>query len=101
MITDFIIVATIMTVVTDYIKFPSTIIDIVANWLGVKTRKTIKPLECSLCQTFWICLIICLVNGELSLYNVLLCLFSGVLTKYILAGIYLIDSILVYCFEKI
>lgn len=36
-----------------------------------------KLLTCSLCQTWWLCLLYIIVTGEISLYGILLCLISA------------------------
>lgn len=42
-----------------------------------------KPFDCSLCMTFWLCLIWVLCNYKVTLYNVGLCFFMAFLAQFV------------------
>ena len=45
------------------------------RWLNTKSDITLKPLDCSLCMTHWVCLIYVLLFGALDIFIYLYILF--------------------------
>ncbi len=45
------------------------------RWLNTKSDITLKPLDCSLCMTHWVCLVYVLLFGTLDIFVYLYILF--------------------------
>ena len=43
---------------------------LLARTLHIKEMRSIKPFDCGLCMTWWVCLIYALVIGQLNLYTI-------------------------------
>lgn len=47
----------------------------IKRWLNTKSDITLKPLDCSLCMTHWVCLVYVLIFGTLDIFVYLYILF--------------------------
>ena len=47
----------------------------IKRWLNTKSDITLKPLDCSLCMTHWVCLVYVLLFGTLDIFVYLYILF--------------------------
>ena len=47
----------------------------IKRWLNTKSDITLKPLDCSLCMTHWVCLVYVLIFGSLDIFIYLYILF--------------------------
>ena len=47
----------------------------IKRWLNTKSDISLKPLDCSLCMTHWVCLIYVLLFGSLDIFVYLYILF--------------------------
>ena len=72
MIVDLLIIATCVCIfqLTGFIQ---NLKSKIARWLSVDDWKiSLKPFDCSLCLTFWCCILYILFKSEFSLLNLLL-----------------------------
>ena len=53
------------------------------RWLNTKSDITLKPLDCSLCMTHWVCLVYVLLFGNLDIFVYLYILFLSCNTNNI------------------
>ena len=53
------------------------------RWLNVKSDISLKPLDCSLCMTHWVCLVYVLIFGSLDIFVYLYILFLSCNTNNI------------------
>lgn len=47
----------------------------IKRWLNTKSDISLKPLDCSLCMTHWVCLVYVLIFGNLDIFIYLYILF--------------------------
>lgn len=84
---DILHIAVICTFITDISGFPQHIRKILSRWLGVKID-TLKPLDCSLCLTWWTGLTY-LILTDISLKNIavlsITCALTPVITELVMA----------------
>ena len=66
----------------------------IKRWLNVKSDITLKPLDCSLCMTHWVCLAYAFILNELSIYVYLYILFLSCNTDNIYAMIQKVNEII-------
>lgn len=79
------IITTIKKFIVKYIyKLPITNLD----------KISIKPLECSLCMTFWTTLIYIIIQGELTIVNLTLVTFFSLISSNISGYLLLIKDVL-------
>lgn len=57
------------------------------RWLDTKSDISLKPLDCSLCMTHWVCLVYVLIFGNLDIFVYLYILFLSCNTNNIYAMI--------------
>lgn len=57
------------------------------RWLDTKSDISLKPLDCSLCMTHWVCLVYVLIFGNLDIFVYLYILFLSCNTDNIYAMI--------------
>lgn len=55
----------------------------IKRWLNTKSDITLKPLDCSLCMTHWVCLVYVLIFGNLDIFVYLYILFLSCNTNNI------------------
>lgn len=64
---ELLMVAFITIFIVDLSGFTQSWRSALAKWLKVKELKPIKPFDCSLCMTWWCCIIYALCRGQFSL----------------------------------
>ena len=64
---DLLLVALITIYIVDISGFTESWRSLVAAKLHISRLKPIKPFDCGLCMTWWVCLIYALCVGQLSL----------------------------------
>ena len=93
-----------LSAVVAYITEVSGIIDnlkyALGRWLGV-TVSRLKPLDCSLCMTWWCCLIYIICIGECSVINIAVVALLSALAHNIAEGIMLISDSISLGIDKI
>ena len=63
-------VAVITIYIVDLSGFTQSWRGLLARCLHIKEMRAIKPFDCGLCMTWWVCLIYALVIGQLNLYTI-------------------------------
>lgn len=96
-------IAIICVIVTDFTDFFQNVKKLFI-WIGdcilpkymmdvwKKNGYPCKPLECALCQTFWISLIYSIFYYTISFKTILMCVLIAFSTKYISSVIQVLDS---------
>ena len=67
--------AFIVVYIVDETGIVDSIKTFIKRWLNVKSDITLKPLDCSLCMTHWVCLAYVLIFGSLDIFVYLYILF--------------------------
>ena len=70
--TELLLVTAIVVYVVDLSGFINSLKDALGKMLGGKVTR-LKPLDCSLCMTWWMCLIYALVVGQIDLLIIAYC----------------------------
>ena len=63
-------VAVITIYIVDLSGFTQSWRGLLARILHIKEMRSIKPFDCGLCMTWWVCLVYALVIGQLNLYTI-------------------------------
>lgn len=64
---DILLIALITIYIVDLSGFTQSWKAMVSRVLGIKALKPLKPFDCSLCMTWWVCIIYSLIVGTFSL----------------------------------
>lgn len=73
MIRDMILIACVVTFGIDCTDFMDSVKGALGRWLKVRPENiTLKPFDCSLCSTWWACLLYCAIEGHFTLEGVAL-----------------------------
>ena len=75
------LVAAIVVFVVDLSGFTDSWRSALAHALGVKALKPIKPFDCSLCMTWWTCLIYAICTGHFTLPVIAYCALLSLLSN--------------------
>ena len=67
---DLLMVAVITIYIVDLSGFTQSWRWLLARTLHIKEMRPLKPFDCSLCMTWWVCLIYACVKGDLTLYTI-------------------------------
>ena len=90
----------IVVIIVDISGFIDSIKTLIGKVLGINNVK-LKPLDCSLCMTFWVSMVYLLITNELSITAVMVTLLLSTMTPVIGDLIYLIRDILGFILLKI
>ena len=90
----------IVVIIVDISGFIDSIKSLIGKVLGINNVK-LKPLDCSLCMTFWVSMVYLLITNELSITAVMVTLLLSTMTPVIGDLIYLIRDILGFILLKI
>ena len=83
MIRDMIMIACVVTFGIDCTDFMESIKGALGRWLKVRPENiTLKPFDCSLCSTWWACLLYCAIAGHFTLEGVFCLALEIVETSY-------------------
>ena len=66
----------------------------IKRWLNTKSNITLKPIDCSLCMTHWVCLAYAFIFNELSIFVYLYILFLSCNTNNIYALIQKVNEVI-------
>lgn len=66
----------------------------IKKWLNTKSDITLKPLDCSLCMTHWVCLVYVLLFGTLDIFVYLYILFLSCNTDNIYTLIQKVNEVI-------
>ena len=64
---DLILVALITIYIVDISGFTDSWRNALSRWLNLEQMKPLPPFDCSLCMTWWVCLVYALCVGQISL----------------------------------
>ena len=67
---------------------------LIKRWLNTKSNISLKPLDCSLCMTHWVCLVYVLIFGNFSIFVYLYILFLSCNTDNIYTLIQKVNEII-------
>ena len=67
---DLILVALVTIYIVDISGFTESWRDALARWLHISSLRPIKPFDCSLCMTWWVCIIYSVCTGDISLRTI-------------------------------
>ena len=79
--TDLLLLAVVVVYVVDLSGFTDSWRSGLARALGVKALKPIKPFDCSLCMTWWTCLIYAICTGYFTLPVIAYCALMSLLSN--------------------
>lgn len=72
MILDLFYITLIVVFIIDHSGIIDTIKSALAKWLGVQGVR-LQPFDCSLCMTWWACLLYIIITGHFTLGGIALC----------------------------
>lgn len=81
---NFLEIAAVCVFVVDVSGFTDWWRGALARWLGVKALRPLHPFDCSLCATWWSCLVWSLCRGAFSLQAVFWAAVAAALTPVLL-----------------
>ena len=88
------LIAVITTIVIDMTDFITSIKNVIKKYLNIKGNIALKPFDCSLCMTFWLCTIYLLIYNQLSLKYITITLLLAISTEIIQSLIRLAQDII-------
>ena len=83
----------IVVIIVDISGFVDSVKTLIGKVLGINNVK-LKPLDCSFCLNFWVCVAYLLITNELSITAVMVTLLLSTMTPIIKDVIYLIRDLL-------
>ena len=86
--------AFIVVYIIDETGIVNSIKTFIKRWLNTKSDITLKPLDCSLCMTHWVCLVYAFIFNELSIFVYLYILFLSCNTDNIYAMIQKVNELI-------
>ena len=86
--------AFIVVYIVDETGIVNSLKTLIKRWLNVKSDITLKPLDCSLCMTHWVCLAYVLIFGNLDIFVYLYILFLSCNTDNIYAMIQKVNELI-------
>ena len=93
-------ITVIVVIIVDISGFIDSIKTFIGKVWGIN-NVSLKPLECSLCMTFWVSMAYLLITNQLSITAIMVTLLISVMTPVIQDIIYLIRDILGFILLKI
>lgn len=96
---NYLYITLIIIFIVDISGFIDSIKYLLSKILGFNVTK-LKPIDCSLCLTFWSTLIYTILT-DLTLFNILLCCVFSYSTTYILELVYLMKDLYIKILRKI
>ena len=95
------ILAFVVVYVVDISGFTESWRDALARALHVRELRPLKPFDCSLCMTWWVCLIYPICVGQFSLLTMLVAAVLSMLSRTIGAACIFITEGLNWLLDKI
>ena len=86
-------ITVIVVIIVDISGFIDSIKSLIGKVLGIN-NVSLKPLDCSLCMTFWVSMVYLLITNELSITAVMVALLLSTMTPVIKDAIYLVRDLL-------
>lgn len=91
---ELLVLAFIVVYIVDETGIVDSLKTFIKRWLKVKSDITLKPLDCSLCMTHWVCLAYVLILGNLDIFVYLYILFLSCNTDNIYAIIQKVNEVI-------
>lgn len=82
----------IVVFIVDFSGFVDTIKNALGKWLKCRVER-LKPIDCSLCMTWWCTLMYVAIYEEFSLANIALCALSALLADKVAEALSLVRDI--------
>ena len=83
----------IVVIIVDISGFIDSIKNLIGKVLGINNVK-LKPLDCSLCMTFWVSMVYLVIASELSITAVMVALLLSTMTPVIGDLVYLVRDLI-------
>ena len=93
-------ITVIVVIIVDISGFIDSIKTLIGKVLHIN-NVNLKPIDCSLCMTFWVCVAYLLITNELSITAVMVTLLLSTMTPIIKDAIYLIRDLIGKIINKI
>lgn len=98
---ELLLVALVTIYIVDISGFTESWRDALARWLKVASLRPIKPFDCGLCMTWWVCLIYALCVGQLSIGTIAFSALLSHLSNPIGQGLIFIREWITWIFDKL
>ena len=98
---DLLLVALITIYIVDISGFTHSWRSAIARWLKVESLRPLPPFDCSLCMTWWVCLIYALCAGQLSLWTIAFSALLSHLSNPLGLGLIFIREWITRIFDKL
>ena len=85
-------ITVIVVIIVDISGFIDSIKNLIGKVLGIN-NVSLKPIDCSLCMTFWVSMAYLIYANELSITTLMFSLLISVITPIIKDAIYLIRDL--------
>ena len=86
-------ITVIVVIIVDISGFIDSIKTLIGKVLGINNVK-LKPLDCSLCMTFWVSMAYLIYANELSITTLMVTLLLSTMTPIIKDAIYLVRDLI-------
>ena len=86
-------ITVIVVIIVDISGFIDSIKNLIGKVLGIN-NVSLKPIDCSLCMTFWVSMAYLIYANELSITTLMFSLLISVMTPIIKDAIYLIRDLI-------
>ena len=97
---DLYLISVIMVIVVDISGFVENLEGWIARRIGAKAVH-IHLIECSLCTTWWCCLLYLILNNQISILNIAISLFIAFMTPVTQDILWLIRDVLTRIITKL
>ena len=98
---ELLLVALVTIYIVDISGFTESWRDALARWLKVTSLRPLKPFDCGLCMTWWVCLIYALCVGQLSIGTIAFSALLSHLSNPIGQGLIFIREWITWIFDKL
>ena len=98
---ELLLVALVTIYIVDISGFTESWRDALARWLKVASLRPLKPFDCGLCMTWWVCLIYALCVGQLSIGTIAFSALLSHLSNPIGQGLIFIREWITWIFDKL
>lgn len=95
MIVDLLMIQVICVLIVDFTGFVDTLKGAVGRWLRIKGEYSLKPIDCSLCMTWWTGFIYLLITGNLTIFYIMITLILANLTDITKAIFYTLKDLII------
>lgn len=83
---DLLLIASVCVFIVDISGWTESWKTALAKWAGVRVPGRVRPFDCSLCCTWWACLLWCICTGRVTLLWLAGCALAAASTPLLLAA---------------